>query len=115
MQHAKIENIEDKIHDITNLATNTTLNNKINDIENKTPSIDNLATTPALTTIQKNTYFFDLVKREDYDAKISEMENKYFTTADYNKFTSHALDAKTIQKKFVNEFDINKKIKTLER
>ena len=43
------------------------------------------------------------------------MENKYFTTADYNKFTSHALDAKTIQKKFVNEFDINKKIKTLER
>ena len=55
MQHAKIENIEDKIHDITNLATNTTLNNKINDIENKTPSIDNLATTRALTTIQKNT------------------------------------------------------------
>ena len=40
------------------------------------------------------------------------MENKYFTTADYNKFTSHTLDAKTIQKKFVNEFDINKKIKT---
>ena len=33
--NAKTENIEDKIPDITNLATNTTLNAKINDVKNK--------------------------------------------------------------------------------
>ena len=41
----------------------------------------------------------------------SEMENKYFT--DYNKFTSNTLDAKIIQKKFINEFYLNEKIETL--
>ena len=33
--HAKIKNIEDKIPDITNLATNTTLDVKINDVGEK--------------------------------------------------------------------------------
>ena len=33
--NAKIKNIEDKIPDITNLATNTTLNAKINKVKNK--------------------------------------------------------------------------------
>ena len=30
---AKIKNIEEKIHDITNLGTNTTLNAKINEVK----------------------------------------------------------------------------------
>ena len=33
--NAKNKNIEDKIHDITNLATTTTLNTKINDVRMK--------------------------------------------------------------------------------
>ena len=41
------------------------------------------------------------------------MKNKYFTTSDYNKFTSNTLDAKITQKKLVNESDLNEKIKTL--
>ena len=41
------------------------------------------------------------------------MENKYFTTSDYNKFTSNTLDAKITQKKLVYEYDLNEKIKTL--
>ena len=48
----KIKNIEDKIPDITNLATNTTLNSKINEIENEIPSISNLAITVALTAVK---------------------------------------------------------------
>ena len=55
----------------------------------------------------------DLVKKEDYDAKILEMGKKYFTTSDLNKFTSNTLDAKITQKKLVNEYDLNEKIKTL--
>ena len=51
--NAKIKNIEDKIPDITNLATNTTtLNAKINEVKGEIPSITNLATTAALTTVE---------------------------------------------------------------
>ena len=37
--NAKIKNIEDEILDITNLATNTTLNAKINEIKGEIPSL----------------------------------------------------------------------------
>ena len=52
MSDAKIKNIEDKIPDIANIATNTTLNAKINEVKNKVPNITNLATTTALTAIE---------------------------------------------------------------
>ena len=52
----------------------------------------------------------ELVRTADYDAKILEMGNKYFTTSDYNKFTSTTLDAKIMQKQLVNESDLNEKI-----
>ena len=53
------------------------------------------------------------VKKADYDAKISETEKEYFTTSDYNKFTSNTLDAKITQKKLINEYDLNEKLKSL--
>ena len=41
-----MKNIEDKIPDIANLATNTTLNTKIYEVKNEMPSVTtNLATT----------------------------------------------------------------------
>ena len=46
--NSKIKNIKDKIPDITDLATNTTLNAKINEVKNKISSITSLATTSAL-------------------------------------------------------------------
>ena len=42
--NAKIKNIEDKILDITDLATKTTLN--------EIPNINNLATTAALSAVE---------------------------------------------------------------
>ena len=42
-----MKNIENKIPDVTNLATNTALNAKINETENEIPSITILATTAA--------------------------------------------------------------------
>ena len=39
--NAKIKTIEDKIPDITNLATNVSLNAKINDVKGGLPSINN--------------------------------------------------------------------------
>ena len=57
LYNAKIKNIEDK-PDITNLATNTTLNAKLNEVKKEIASITNLATTTAL------------------NAKINEFKNK---------------------------------------
>ena len=65
MYSTKTNNIEDKIPDITNLATNTALNIKINAIKNDIPSITCLATTAALTTAEnKIPNVGDLVKKE---------------------------------------------------
>ena len=65
------------------------------------PTITNSpTTTTALTTVEnKIPNVSDLVQKTDSDAKISVIENKYFTTYDYNKFTSNTLDAKITQKK----------------
>ena len=51
-------------------------------------------------------------KKADYDAKIKDIRNKYFTTSDYNKFTNNILDAKIVAKKLVDESGLNKKMKT---
>ena len=46
--NAKIKNIEDKMSDITNLATSASLNAKINEFKAEIPSITNLGTTGSL-------------------------------------------------------------------
>ena len=48
----KIKSIEDKIADISHLATKTILNGKIIEVKNEIPSISNLATASALTSIE---------------------------------------------------------------
>ena len=62
--------VKDKILNIANLATTTALTA----VENKIPNVSNL------------------VKKADYDAKISEM------ASDYSTFTSNALDTKITKK-----------------
>ena len=52
VDQSKIKNIEDKIPDITNLATKTTLNAKINEVKGEIPSITNLATKTALNAVE---------------------------------------------------------------
>ena len=47
-----IKNIEDKIPDITNLATKNTLNAKINEVKGEIPSTTNLATNPSLKRLK---------------------------------------------------------------
>ena len=109
LYNAKIKNIEDKIPDITNLATKTTLNAKINEVKGeipsitnlattaalnakinevkgKIPNITNLATTTALTAVEnKIPNVSNLVKKTDYNRKICEIENK-ITDHDHDKY-----------------------------
>ena len=108
--NAKIKNIEDKIPDITNLATDATLNDKINEVKKKITIITNVATTTALNAKineVKNTItnitnlgttaaltavenivpnFSNLVKKTDHNTKISETENKSTTDHDHDKY-----------------------------
>ena len=72
------EKMETLIKDYQALVTTTVLDSKIKEDDNKMPHI------------------FGLVKKTDYDAKIPEIEGKYFTTF-YNKFMSEILDAKIKQ------------------
>ena len=61
-----INNIEEKIPDITILATNTILNAKINQDKNKKLSITNLAATAAFTDVKnKISNVSDLFKKAD--------------------------------------------------
>ena len=64
-------------------------------VKGQIPSITGLATTAALTTVEnKIPNVTDPVKKGDYDAKISEMENKYLNISDYSKYRNNALDEK---------------------
>ena len=50
--NVKFKNIEVKIPDITNIATNTILNSKINQFKKEITSFTNLTATTALTAIE---------------------------------------------------------------
>ena len=69
---------------VTGLAAATALTA----IENEIPDVSNL-----------------VKKKKDYDAKILDIESKYFTTADYSKLTRQKLDAK-MKKRLADKFDI---------
>ena len=65
-----------------------------------------------LKRVEKNIHdFTDVVKITDYDAKISDIEGRYFTACDYNKFMSDILDAKIKQKALVKKSDISNLVK----
>ena len=65
LYNAKITDIEDKTHDITNLATNAILNAKANEVKDKIPSITNLATTTVVTAVESN-------KKVNYEKKLEQ-------------------------------------------
>ena len=77
------------------------LNTKTSEIENEIPDVSGLVTNAVLTTIigevvNKIPDASKLVKKAD-DAKITDIEVKYFTTADYKTFTTEILDTKIVQ------------------
>ena len=116
---AKIKNVEDKIPDITNLATNTTLNAKMNEVKNEIPSITDLATNTTVENIIPN--FSNLVKT-DYHTKISEIQNKittdhdhdkYITSEEFNKLTSEIFTAKLKEANLASKNDIANFVKKI--
>ena len=99
--NAKITELENKIPDISNLATKTALttvenkisdtvglvkktdfNTKITNLENKIPDTSNLATKTAVTTVEnKIPDTGGLLKKTDFNTKITNLENKIPATS----------------------------------
>ena len=110
--NAKTKNTEDKIPDITSLATNTSLNTKINEVKGEIasitkwatyaslnakinevtgeiPNITILATTTAFTAVESRIpNISSLIKKSDYNTKTSENEIKISTDHDHDKYVT---------------------------
>ena len=107
--NAKINDIEDKIPGITNLAANTSLA-KINEVKIKIPNVTNLTTTTITTyTAAEN-------KKSDH--------SKYITTLELNKLAAESFAARLTQvnlasksyiANFLKKTDFDDKIKNLNK
>ena len=78
----------------------TNYNTKITELENKIPDISNLATKTALTVTENIIpSVSNLVKKADYNTKITDIENKpnnnnhdkYIDTSEFNKLAADVL------------------------
>ena len=73
----KIDKINKKIPDVTNLVKKTDFNTKVTEIEGKIPDIGGLATKSALTVVEnKIPDVSRLVKKADFNTKVTERESK---------------------------------------
>ena len=75
---------------MSGLVTIAALNTKVEEVKNKIPDVTGL-----------------LVNKIVYQAKISDIEGKYFTTYDYNKSTGEILDTELKQKNLAKYIDLN--------
>ena len=90
--NAKLNEVKGEIPIVTNVATDAFLNDKVNEVNGEIPNITNLATaTTDLTAFENRiTDASNLVKRTDYNTKISEIkikisENEIITVRDHGK------------------------------
>ena len=79
---------------------------KLTQLENKIPDISNLATKTALTAVEnKIPNVSNLVNKTDYNTEVTEIENKltnhnpdkYIDTSEFNKLTADVFNARIAQ------------------
>ena len=109
--NAKINEVKLELPNITNVATNASLNAKTNKVKGEIPNITNLATTAALIVFENKMFnVSNLVKKTDYNTKISETENKILLIMIminvFNKLTSENFTATLIQANLASKSDI---------
>ena len=111
-----IGDVDEKIPDVSGLVITTVLNAKIGEVENKIPDTGGLMTTTVLDTKTGDVYnkvpdVSGLINKIVHNAKTSDIEKKYFTTLNYNKFTTEILDAKMKEKRLLDKFNISNLVK----
>ena len=96
---------------------------KLTELENKIPDVSNLATRAALTAVEnKIPSVSNLVKKTDYDTKITEIEknltdhnhDKHVTTSEFNTFAA-VFKAKLAQANLITKTDFDAKLSSLNR
>ena len=112
--------IEKKIPNESNIASKSDLTA----VENKIPNICNLATKTALTTVEnKIPDISNLVKKTDYDAKITNIENKlnnhdhdkYIDTSKFNTSATNVFNTRLAQANLITKTDFNNNLLSLNR
>ena len=101
VKKAKLTELENKILDISNLATKTALTT----VENKIPSVSNL------------------VNQTNYITKITEIENKlsnhnhdkYITTPEFNTSTADVFNVRLAQAKLITKTGFDAKLSRINR
>ena len=83
--------------------TNFVKKTKLTEVENKISDVSNLATKIALTAVENEIHSVsNLVKKTDYDTKISDLEkkltdynhDKYITTPEFNALAASVFNAR---------------------
>ena len=106
------------------LLKKTNYNTKITELENKIPDISNLATKTALTTVEnKIPSVSNLVNKTNYNTKITEIENKlndhnhdkYITTPEFNKLAADVFSARLSQANLITKTDFDAKLSSRNR
>ena len=93
--------LEKKITDVSDLATNTALTS----VENKTPDVSNL------------------VKKTEYETKVTKIENKlnnhnhdkYITTSEFNDLAADVFNARLPQANLITKTNCDAKLPSLQR
>ena len=97
---------------------------KLTELENKIPDISNLATKTALTTVKnKIPSVSTLVKITDNNTKVIEIENKlinhnhdkYIDTPEFNKLATDVFNARLTQANLITKKNFGAKLSSLNR
>ena len=106
------------------LLKKTNYNTRIIELENKIPDISNLATKSALTAVEnKIPSFSNLVKKTEYNTKVTESENKlnnyncykYIDTSEFNTLAANVFNARIAQANLITKTDFDAKLSSLNR
>ena len=115
----KVNNI-----DTSDFVLKTNCNTKISELENKITDISNLATKTALTTVEnKIPNTTNLVKKTDFNTKITEIEKKnndhkhvkYIDTSKFNTLDTNLFNTRTAQANLITKTDFDAKLSSLNR
>ena len=104
--------------------TNFLNKTKLTELENKILDVSSLATKTALTAVEnKIPSVCNLVKKTDYDTKISGLEkkltdhnhDKYITTPDFNTLDASVFNARLAQANLITKTDFYTKLSSLNK
>ena len=97
---------------------------KLTELENKIPDVSSLATKTALTAVEnKIPSVSNLVKKTDYDTKITDIEkkltdhnhDKYITTPRFNNLAASVFNARLAQPNLITKRYFDAKLSSLNR